>query len=280
MSRIAVALALALCAVPIAFAADTDRVQVGGSSATKGFSPRTYVAVTAPEGYARTGFDGDHGDWRGPLCVVSSNPSLSSEVAISWAVAFSKTYRTAAEAADRGRTFSDLPTVKLGEVEIPHRIRGKEVGGIVASYVIAASPQEYAWTEIGLGIPLTRGVFAAARFWSNGPSFRCTVGGTAERLWHLSAAEASAARVVIEGNLPAARLTAYGQHRRVVGFVSDGFGHPLIGVAVTIQRNTRGRWHRVGTASTNASGFYRATALPGTVRVTLGSLRSKAVRVR
>jgi hypothetical protein len=278
--KIVAALAIALCAVPIVAAGDTDRVRVGGSSATRAFSPRTHVVVTSPDDYVRTGFDGDHGDWRGPLCVVSSNASLSGEVAVSWSIGFSNRYRTAGEAADRGRTFRDLLIVQRAELKIPHRIRGKKVGSIIGEYVLAATRQEYGWAEIGLGIPLTRGVFVAARFWSTGPSFRCTVGGTASELWHLQAAQAAVARVVIDGNLPAARLTAYPQRRRVVGFVSDGFGHPLVGVQVTVERLVRGAWRRVGSAATDASGHYRAGTLPGTVRVTLGSLRSAPVRVR
>jgi hypothetical protein len=266
--------------VPIAVAADTDRIQVGGSGSTRGFSRQTYVTVTTPGGYSRTGFDGDAGSWRGPRCVVSSNPSLSDDVSIPWSVGFSDSYRTAEEAADRGRTFRDMPTVERGTIEIPHRIRGKEVGGISGYYILAQTQQEYAWAEIGLGIPLTRGVFVAARFWSTGPSFACTVGGTAARLWHLQAAEAAAGLVAIDGNLPAARLTAHAQRRRVVGFVSDGFGHPVVGARVTLERKVGRSWRRGGSASTNASGFYRALALPGLVRAAHGSLRSRTVRVR
>lgn len=280
MRGIVAALAVALGAVPLAAAADTDRVQVGGSSTTRGFSARTHVGVTSPDDYVRTGFDGDHGDWRGPVCVVSSSPSLSGEVSISWGVGFSDRYRTAAEAADRGRTFRTLPIVQKAEIKVPHRIRGKEVGTIRGAYVLASTPQEYGWAEIGLGIPLTRGVFVTAQFWSTGPSFGCTVGGTASRLWHLQAALAAAARVVIEGNLPATRLTAYAQRRRVVGFVSDGFGHPVVGVEVRVERMVRGAWRRAGSASSNASGYYRAATLPGTVRAKVGSLRSAPVRIR
>lgn len=280
MRKIGVALAIALAAVPSAAAADTDRVQVGGSGSTRDFSRQTYVTVTAPDAYVKTGFDGDHGDWRGPPCIVSSNPSLSDDVSVSWTVGFSDSYRTAEEAADRGRTFRDMPTVQQGTIEIPHRIRGKEVGGITGYFILAQTRQEYGWAEIGLGVPLTRGVFVAARFWSTGPSFRCAVGGTSSELWHLQAALAAAERVVIDGNLPAARLRANGQRRRVVGFLSDGFGHPVVGVRVRIDRKVGPSWRRAGWASTNASGYYKALALPGVVRAAFGSLRSRAVRVR
>ena len=125
-------------------------------------------------------------------CVVSSNPSLSDEVEISWSLAFSDRVRTAADAARRARTFADLPIVEQDRLELPHRIRGRNVGTIVASYVLAATRQEYGWAELGLGIPLTRGVFAAARFWSTGPSFACTVGGTASKHLHRDAAVTAA----------------------------------------------------------------------------------------
>lgn len=280
MRRILVALAIALTAIPSAAAADTDRVQVGGSSATRAFSPQTYVSVTSPDGYVRIGFDGDHGDWRGPLCIVSSNPSLSSEVSVSWTVGFSNTYRSAEEAADRGRTFRDLPLVQRAAIEIPHLIRGREVGKIPSFYLLAATRQEYGWAELGLGIPLTGGVFTAARFWSTGPSFRCTVNGVSSDVWHPQTALAALGRVVVDGNLPAARVTARAQGRRVSGQVSDGFGHPLVGVRVALERRIGRRWHRAGSASTDAAGSYGARAGRGLIRAAVGSRRSAAVRVR
>jgi hypothetical protein len=277
---IAAALAAALAVVPMAAAADTDRVRIGGSSTTRDFSPRTAVVVTSPEAYVRTTFDGDHGRWRGPSCAVPSNPSLSRDVAIAWSVALSDRYRSAEEAALAARTHASLPLVERGDLKLPHRIRGKDVGTIRAEYVVAATPQEYGWAELGLGIPLTRGVFALARFWSTGPSFACIVGATVAKQWHRDAVAAALARVVVDGNLPAARITAYAQRRRVVGFVSDGFGHPVVAVQVAVERRVRGTWRRADSAATDAGGHYRAATLPGTVRVTLGSLRSAPVRIR
>ena len=266
---------------PIALAADVDRVQVGapGRNTTRGFSPQTHVVVTSPETYARTSFDGDSGNWRGPICVVSPNPSLNGEVRISWSVDFSDAYPTAEEAADRGRRFRDLPTVSRGTLAVPHRIRGKNVGGISANYVLGQSSAEDAWAEIGLGIPITRGVTAIATFWSSGPSFDCNVGGTTARQWHQDAVEAAAAAIVVDGNLPPAHLTAHGQRRHVAGFLTDGFGHPVVGARVAIARKVGRSWRRSGSATTNASGFYRALALPGLARAEVGSLRSRPVRV-
>lgn len=280
MRKALVAIGLALCLVPAAVATDVDRVRVGGTGSTRGFSQQTFVVVSTPDAYARIGFDGDAGSWSGPLCVVSSNSSLSAVVTLPWTVAFSRTYRSADEAADRGRTFRDLPVLTRGTIEISHRIRGKEVGGILASYVVGQSRQDHGWAELGLGIPLTRGVFVAARFWSTGPSFACNVGGTASRQWHVDAVQAAAARVVVDGNLPAARVTARAQRRRVVGFVNDGLGHPLVGVRVTLERRAGRAWRRAASVSTNASGLYSVLARPGRVRVAVESIRSRTVRVR
>lgn len=283
MRKIGVALAIALIAVPGAAAADTDRVQVGGSSSTRGFSRQTYVTVTAPDAYTKIDFDGDAGNWRGPLCLVSSYPSLSSDVHVAWGVGFSKEDRSAEEAADRGRTFRDLETAQRGTIEVPHRIRGKKVGEILAQFIIGQSPDEDStgWAEIGVGIPMRRGVFVRARFWSTGPSAAsCTVAGTPSRLWHRDAVLAAAGGLAIDGNLPAARVTAHAQRRRVAGFVSDGFGHPVVGVRVSLERKVGRGWRRAGAASTNAAGFYSALSFPGLVRAVNGSLRSRAVRVR
>jgi hypothetical protein len=277
---ILVALAIALTVVPGATAADTDRVQVGGSNSTQGFSRQTYVTATSPDGYVRKGFDGDHGDWRGPLCVVSSNSSLSGEATVSWTIAFSKSYRTAEEAADQGRTFRDLPLVQRAPIEISHVIRGREVGKIASFSILAATREEYGWAELGLGIPLTQGVFAAARFWSTGPSFRCTVSGVSSDVWHRQVALAAAKRVVVDGNLPAARVSARAQGRRIAGAISDGFGHPLVGVRVTLERKVGRGWRRAGSATTDAGGRYGALVARGLVRAAVGSRRSAPVRVR
>jgi hypothetical protein len=277
---VVVVLTVALGAVATAAAIGTDRVQVGGSSATRGFSRETFVAVTAHDAYTRTGFDGDHGDWRGPLCVVSSNPSLSSEMRMSWTIGFTNSYRTAEQAADFARTFRDMPTVERGKIDIPHRIRGKGVGDIEAHLVLAQTSQEYAWAEIGVAIPLTRGVFATARFFSSGPPFKCNVGFTFEREWHLSFARVAVEGVAIEGNLPAAYVTVHGRLRRVVGFVTDGFRHPVVRARVTIQRKVGSKWRYAGSALTDGSGFYSAKARPGRTRAVVASLRSRAVYVR
>lgn len=283
VGALGVAVAMVLTAVPLAAAAETDRVQVGGSGNTKGFSQRTYVDVTTPDAYTKIDFDGDAGNWRGPQCLVSSYPSLSGDVHIAWGVGFSREDRSAEEAADRGRTFRDMETAQRGTIDVPHRIRGKKVGEILASFVIGQSPNEDStgWAEIGVGIPMTRGVFARARFWSTGPSAAaCTVASTPAPLWHRAAVIAAASGLAIDGNLPAARVTAHAQRRRVAGFVSDGFGHPVVGVRVSLERKVGRGWRRAGAATTNASGFYSALSLPGLVRAAHGSIRTRAVRVR
>ena len=284
MRTLFVSLGLALAIAPIATAADVDRIQVGqpGRNTTKGFSPQTSVVVTTPDAYTKIDFDGDAGNWRGPLCFASSYPSLSKDVHIAWGVGFSREDRSAEEAADRGRTFRDQETAQRGTIDIPHRIRGQKVGEILAHFIIGQSSAEDStgWAEIGVGIPMTRGVFARARFWSTGPSgAACTVAGTPPRLWHRAAVIAAASGLAIDGNLPAARVTAHAQRRRVAGFVSDGFGHPVVGVRVSLERKVGRGWRRAGSATTNASGFYSALSLPGLVRAAHQSLRSKAVRV-
>jgi hypothetical protein len=283
MRTLFVSLAVGLALVPIAAAAETDRVQVGGSSNTPGFSRQTYVGATTPDAYTKIDFDGDAGNWRGPLCFAPSYPSLSGDVHIAWGVGFSKEDRSAEEAADRGRTFRDMETAQRGTIEVPHVIRATKVGEILAHFIIGQSSDEDStgWAEIGVGIPMTRGVFTRARFWSTGPSAAtCTVASMPSRLWHRDAVLAAARGLAIDGNLPAARVTAHAQRRRVAGFVSDGFGHPVVGVRVRLERRVGRGWRRAGAATTNASGFYSALSLPGLVRAAHGSIRTRAVRVR
>jgi hypothetical protein len=278
-----VAAVIVLIAVPAAAAAGVaDRVQVGqpGRNTTRAFSPSTHVLVQAPGRYVATAFDGDSGSWRGPLCVVGSNRSLSKDATVAWAVTFSNRFRSADEAAAAARTFDDLPVASRLELEVPHVVRGRTVGTIRAVAVVGASRSEHGWHELGLGLPLTRGVFAGVRFWSTGPSFRCAVDDVPSEVWHRETVHAAANSLVVDGNLPVARITAAGAKGLVRGRVVDGFGHAVVGVPVVVERKDGRRWRRAGRAITDGTGAYRAKAASGLVRARVGAAVSGPTRAR
>lgn len=272
-------------AVPLALAQEIDRVQVGlpGRNTTRGFSSATYLTAHAPEGYRRAS-EGRMLKWVGPTCVPPTMPQFAAELAITWGIGFDNGVRTAEQAAEKARTFSDWTVVERSAIAIPHVIRGREVGKLPGFYVIGAAREEGGWHEGGLGISMSRGVFALGEFWSRANTFRCIVNGVESRAWHLDATRRAIAAIAVDGNLPPARVTARARGRRVAGQVTDGFGHPVAGVRVTFERRVGRTWRRAGAGASDALGRYDARPRQsGTIRavVTFGvTVRSGPVRVR
>ena len=77
LSLIAIAAVAAAIGGAVASAQDVDRVQVGGSNTTRGFSRALVVTVTTLPEFHRTSFDGNSGGWEGPVCDFAPNPRLS-----------------------------------------------------------------------------------------------------------------------------------------------------------------------------------------------------------
>jgi Carboxypeptidase regulatory-like domain len=289
------AVAAVLAAVPLALAAgETDRVQVGGPgrALTRGFSPATFVEVSAPSDYARVDFDGDGGTWKGPAYRAEGKQDLGGDAKVEWEVVFDRE-PTSAEAAARAHLGHGWTSVDSGPLAVPHLIGGRSVGRLSAFYVITRGPADSAQHEATLGIPLSRGVFAVARFSFLDPSSDSAGGGygayvvdgsTLASTWNRQQAALALRRVAVDGSLPPALVTTVRSGRVVGGAVRDRFAQPVAGARVTLERRAGPGWRRVGTTRTSLSGAYSVRArLRGTYRVTavLGGFaaRSGAVRV-
>jgi hypothetical protein len=276
-----VAAALLSLTAGLAGAGETDRVVVGqpGRNSTRGFSPALFVTVTAPLEYERTG----DRRWTGPRCEVSGRPSLSSEVFITWGVRFDDVRKTAAEAARAALTF-EWTTVGDEPVAVSHVVAGRTVGTMPGHLLLTDVQAEQGWHEGSIAFSLGRGVFATAEFWGRGPPFDCLVAGTPVSQWQRTAVLSALRSVQLEGNLPPARVTAGARSGRVVGVVTDSFGHVLAAVGVKLERRDGGRWGVVGAGATDRNGRYSLAArASGTYRVTATlartSARSRPVRV-
>jgi hypothetical protein len=279
-----IAAVVAAVGVAAALAQDVDRVRVGGSNTTRGFSPALVVTVTTLPEFHRTGFDGNSGGWEGPICDFAPNPGLSGPISVTWSVGFDDDVRSAEQAAREHLTF-EWTTIESGPIAVAHLVGGREVGTIPGFYVLTDAQSQTGYHESGLGFPLGRGVYAQVEFWSRGNALECTVRGAPVASWHRDTARAAVRQVRLEGNLPPARVTARARGRSVTGSAADSFGHPDAGIAVRLEQRAGTRWRSVRSGRTTATGAYSLRARrPGLHRVVatfLGvSARSGAVRVR
>jgi hypothetical protein len=281
---IGAAILIAAIGGAVAAAQETDRVRVGGSNTTRGFSTALAVTVTTLPDFRRTGFDGNSGGWEGPVCDFAPNPGLSGPISLTWGVGFDDDVRSAEEAARENLTF-EWTTIESGPAAVTHLVGSREVGTIPGFFVLTDAQSQVGYHESGLGFPLGRGVYAAVEFWSRGNGLECTVRGMPVATWHRDTARAATRQVRLEGNLPPARVTARARSRRVSGSVTDAFGHPDAGIPVRLEKRVGRRWRAVRSGRTAASGTYSLrTTGAGTYRVvaTLAavSVRSRPVRSR
>jgi hypothetical protein len=281
---IGIATLVATLGVAVAAAQETDRVRVGGSNVTRGFSTALVVTVTTLPDFRRTGFDGNSGGWEGPVCDFAPNPRLSGPISLTWGVGFDGDVRSAEEAARENLTF-EWTTIESGPAEVTHLVGGREVGTIPGFFVLTDAQSQVGYHESGLGFPLGRGVYAAVEFWSRGNGLECTVRGTPVATWHRDTARAATRQVRLEGNLPPARVTARARSGRVSGAVTDSFGHPEAGIAVRLEKRAGRRWRTVRSGRTTSTGAYSLrTRGSASYRVTATlagvSARSAPVRSR
>jgi hypothetical protein len=279
-----VAILVAAAGGAVALAQETDRVRVGGSNTTRGFSPALFVTVTTLPEFRRTGFDGNSGGWEGPVCEFAPNPGLSGPISLTWDVGFYDEARTAEEAAREQLTF-EWTTIESGPIVVPHLVGGTQAGTVPGFLLVTDARSQTGYHESALAFPLGRGVFAAVAFWSRGNALECTVRGMPVAAWHRQTARGALANVRLEGNLPPARVTARLRSRRVAGAVTDTMGHPNAGIAVRLEKRKGTRWGRVRSGRTGSSGaFALQTSGPGTYRVAATvagvTARSPTVRAR
>lgn len=282
-------LALVLAAGAGAAARDTvDHVRVngGGRNSTNSFSTTLYVDVALVSGYTRRSFDGDEGNWDGPGYHASLKPSLAGATHLGWGVAFDLASRSSLEdfAKHYALDFGSWRVLQEAPRAIPHVIGGKQVGTIKGLMLLTQAPGDNAaGFDSAVSFPLCKGVIAAAHFstltpTSNSPNPFGTYlvdDGTDVQVWNRDHISAALDGVVVNGYLPAARLTATVRGRTVQGRVSDCIGDPMPGVAVKV-----GKTRTVTSAS---GGYVARVTRPGSYVVSVsagGGSARRTVRVR
>jgi hypothetical protein len=287
---LALTLVLVLAAGARAAAGDTsvDHVRVNGAgrNSTNSFSTTLYVDVALESGYAHQSFDGDSGNWDGPGYHASLKASLAGATHLGWGVAFELASRSSLE--DFAKRYAlDLGSWRVlqqGPKAIPHMIGGRRVGTINGLMMLTQAPGDTAAAfDSAISFPLCKGVIAVAHFSTLTPSTNSpnpfgiylVDDGTDVQAWNRDHISAALDGVVVNGYLPAARLTATPHGRAVQGLVSDCVGQPMPGVTVKVGP-TR--------AVTTASGTYLAhVRRAGTYAVSVsagGGSARRTVRVR
>jgi hypothetical protein len=244
--RLVLVLAALSFAVPVALAADTDRVLL---------APGLHGTITTVPQYTRTDFDGDSGSWRGPNCVPRGRFDLAAPLGLTWGMGVYGA-RSAVDAGEQARTF-EWKVVETSSVRVPHVVGGRSLGTIPAALVVTDSEGVTGYHEASLAFHLIGNRFVAASAWSRGNAFACIVEGdgpVAE--WHRRIAREALTGIRIEGNLPPARVTVRRSGRRARGAVSDVNGHPLVAAPVVLERRRGARWRVVSRAKTAANGAY------------------------
>ena len=281
---------IACVLAPTALAASADtvdhvHVNASGRNSTRSFSPALSVDVALVSGYARRSFDGDGGNWDGPGYHATLKPTLAGATHLGWGVTFDLASHISVEdlakryALDIGswRVLQEAPKA------IPHVINGRTVGSITGLMLLTQAPGDTAAAfDTAIAFPLCRGVLGVAHFSTLTPSSSAANpygsyvvdDGTDVQAWNRDHVTAALDGVVLNGYLPAARLTATASRGTVRGVLRDCVGQPMPGVAV-----------KVGTvrAVTTASGSYTAHVRAGSYVVSAsaggGSVR-RVVRAR
>jgi hypothetical protein len=285
-AMLALALVLAVGAWAAAGTVDHVRVNGAGRNSTRTFSTTLSVDVALVSGYRRVSFDGDEGNWDGPGYHASLKPSSTGATHMGWGVAFDLASRFSLEkfAKHFALDFGSWRVLQEGKRAIPHMVGGRQVGTIKGLMLLTQAPGDNAAAfDSAVAFPLCKGVIVAAHFSTLSPGTN-TAGplgnyvvddGTDVQAWNRDHISTALDGVVVNGYLPAGRLTATARRRAVQGIVSDCIGHPMPAVAVKVGKSR---------ALTSASGRYKVhVAGPGSYVVTVsagGGTLKRTVRIR
>jgi hypothetical protein len=288
--------AAALLASGVALAQVEDRIvlKATGGNALAHYSSTLAAVVVSPPEYSRgCCYDSNGGEWTGPRYQATGLATLGGDSKYDWSVGVAVRAGNTRAALIANLT-QDWPVVAEGEQQVEHRVGGRAAGTIGGYWVLTRSPfggDDDARMEAAVGFPLCDGNTAYAKFSLLLPSGNSAGGsiGFGEYLingrrptdWNAEKAMQSIRGVRLEGNRPAARVTAAARGRRVSGRVADCNAHPLAGLTVQLQRRAGRSWRKVSSGRTGAGGTYSLAARSaGTYRARAGTRTSKSVRVR
>ena len=272
--------------VQAAAAGTIERVRVGGGgrNATHGFSTALFVDVSVVGGYTHVSNDGDEGGWDGPMFHATGKPDVNQQTHLAWGVGFF-TNKTLKDVV-RGEVLrvGSSPIVQQGPMAVPHFVGGRRVGAIAGFMMVTQAPGSTAAAfSSAVAFPLCHGAVSIAKFHIVAPATNAAQGfgtyvvddGTDVQAWDRAHIVDSLKGVVLDGPLPAGRLTAVVRGRVVTGTVRDCAGHPAPGAVVFV-----GKKRAVTTA---AGAFTVRVAAPGSYLVSVtsgGGSARRTVHVR
>lgn len=286
------AVAVALVCASLASATVTDRFRIAGEVEGRGYPPSLVLAITSPPTYVRdyAGRLGNDGHWKGPRAQATLRPSLGSQATIDWSAGVYRGPATASTfLANRAQSWD---VVARGVEAIERRIGGRDVGSIRAAWVLTqgsvmAGEARY---EAGVLIPLCGRtlLFNVDALSPSGDSAGGPMGfgdyvieGMKPTEWNRLQILETIKALRLDGNLPAARVTAARRGGTIAGTATDCNRQPLAGQRVVLERLSGKKWARATVGKTTATGaFVFRSSGAGTYRVEVAGKRSAPVRVR
>jgi hypothetical protein len=262
-----------------------DRVRVAPSPPVRSVPNGLFIVVRSPDAYSRSAASGNRGSWVGPSYGPPGAAAVGNAT-IEWEVGYDAE-RPETERVALANLTQDWQEDQRAGVSVPHVVGGRVVGEVPGFFVLQVVRQS-APSELVVAFPVSRDVHTFVRFLLTRPeSNEYRVRGTIlASSWNRGQAFVAMSRVKLEGNLPPALVSIRARRggRIVAGFALDFLRHPVVGIPVTLERRSGGRWRRIASVRTSRLGGYRFKVRPGTYRARATMSRfsavSKAVRSR
>lgn len=286
-ATVAVGVVTALSVAQLAPGQTTDRVRVAPNPPVASVPTGLTLTLRSPDSYSRVSAGSGRGSWIGPGYRPAGAPNSWGNSAIDWEVGYD-TRPLDTERIALANLTRDWAEDQRAGVSVPHVVGGRMVGDIPGFFVLQVVRQS-APAELVVALPLSRDVHAYVRFLLNRPeSNDFYVNGTIlASSWNRGQALVAMSRVSLEGNLPPSLVSIRGRRggRAISGFALDFLRHPVLGIPVTLERQSGRGWRRVSTVRTNRIGGYRFNVPAGTyrARAALGArfaATSRPVRIR
>jgi hypothetical protein len=292
MRPVIAATAVALVCVAVASATVTDMFRIATEPEGRGYSPSLALSITSPPTYVRdyAGRLGNDGHWKGPRYQATLRPSLGGQATLDWSAGVYKAPATAATVlANRAQSWE---VVARGVEAVERRVGGRTAAPIRAAWVLTqgsvmAGEARY---EAGIVIPICGRTLLVrvSALTPSGDSAGGSMGfgeyvieGMKPTEWNRLQVLETFKGLRLDGNLPAARVTATRRGASIAGTATDCNRQPLAAQRVVLERLSGKKWARAAVGKTTATGaFALRSSGPGTYRVEVAGRRSAAVLIR
>jgi hypothetical protein len=287
LATFAAGVGIALSVAQLAPGQSIDRVRVAPNPPVASVPPGLFLVVGSPDSYSRSSVSGGRGSWVGPGYAPLGAPNPWGNAAIDWELGYD-TRPLDTERIALANLTRDWQEDQRAGASIPHVVGGRVVGDIPGFFVLQVERRS-APSELVVAFRLSSDVHAYVRFLLTRPESNdfYVNGSILASSWNRGQAFVAMSRVRLEGNLPPSLVSIRARRggRVVSGFALDFVRHPVAGIPVTLERQSRRGWRRVATVRTTRIGGYRFRVAPGTyrARARLGSrfsATSGVVRIR